>query len=192
MSRKFSVKISKEDLASRIVDLIEQHEEYDPEDLEGCRSDYKNDILFMRDNQSLASFIPILTDQIVNDLNKVEFSTENLEITSRRAYCGAKIISGFQKLGNGLTYLGITAGGDWELPIFFIIYYDGLKLRAYIPKNGNTWNHRTKSAFGNGEDCDEERDSMSQFNLPYQDVRINVNCDDIIGDMKSRIIYSGN
>lgn len=31
---------------------------------------------------------------------------------------------------------------------------DGTTLRSYIPKDGNTWNYDTESAFGNDEEAD--------------------------------------
>jgi len=65
-----------------------------------------------------------------------------------------KDIMGFKTLDNGLTFLGLQAGGDWEHPIFFIVYSDGSQLRAYIPEKGNVFNTDTKQAFGNDEEAD--------------------------------------
>lgn len=58
---------------------------------------------------------------------------------------------GYNTLPNGLSFLGMIAGGDWEHPIFFIFYWDGNKLRAYIPTEGNPWNTSTNQAYGNNE-----------------------------------------
>lgn len=57
-------------------------------------------------------------------------------------------------MDNGFTFLGVTAGGDWEEPVFFIIYFDGKGLRGYIPENGNTYNKITKTAFGSEGESD--------------------------------------
>lgn len=91
-----------------------------------------------------------LTSQVSKDLDKVDFDTENIvwDGSFRRE------LLGFHELENGLTFLGVQAGGDWEFPVFFIIYWDGKSLRGYIPTDGNPWNTDTKSAYGN----DEERD----------------------------------
>lgn len=44
---------------------------------------------------------------------------------------------GFHTFENGLTFLGCAAGADGEImPLFFIIYYDGDRLRVYCPKDG--------------------------------------------------------
>ena len=58
---------------------------------------------------------------------------------------------GYEVLENGMPCLFVQAGGDWEFPICFVIYYDGSKLRGYIPSDGNLWNRKFKSAFGNDE-----------------------------------------
>ena len=49
------------------------------------------------------------------------------------------------------------AGGDWEEPVYFIVYLDDKnKLRMYVPKCGNVYNNLTKEALGNDEDLDEQ------------------------------------
>lgn len=83
----------------------------------------------------------VLLDKLGKDL-KVSFDFENFEIV------------GYKTLANGLTYLECYAGGDWEHPVTFIIYWDGKKLRGYVPTEGNPWNLTTKQAYGNDEDDD--------------------------------------
>lgn len=79
----------------------------------------------------------------------MEFDWENFEYRPRDAYCDTASIVGFRTLSNGLTYLGIVAGGDWEFPVFLIVYWDGKQLRGYVPKSGNPWNTDSKKAYGN-------------------------------------------
>jgi hypothetical protein len=57
---------------------------------------------------------------------------------------------------NALSYIGCCAGGDWQIPVFFIIYLDrnGRDWRGYVPQHGNIWNYDTKEAIGNDEDAD--------------------------------------
>ena len=106
--------------------------------------------------------------QINKDLAKVCFDTENLTCKGSQFKMnddkGEYI--GFHTLPNGLSYLGLAAGGDWELPLFFIIYWDGKKLRGYIPTYGNTFNSAVKTAFGSegeyGEYFDEELDARME------------------------------
>lgn len=94
--------------------------------------------------------------KIEKDLEKVEFDLENYE-TDPDGFRDHMPLVGYQTIGE-LTFLGVSAGGDWEIPIFFLIYVDEKnKLRAYIPSKGNAYNTQTKSAYGNYEDEDEEQ-----------------------------------
>jgi len=90
-----------------------------------------------------------LTKIVERDLDKVHFDTEN--VTTERDFDD---ITGYHKLSNGMPYLGIMAGGDWETSVFFCIYWDGKNLRGYIPEKGNLWNTTTKEAYGNDEAAD--------------------------------------
>lgn len=62
---------------------------------------------------------------------------------------------------NGLTFLMGAAGGDWEHPVAFILYIDhNGNVRGYVPKDGNAYNHKFKTAYGSedsgkGFDIDE-------------------------------------
>ena len=76
---------------------------------------------------------------IEKDLSKCSWDTENHD-------------SWMETLPNGMVYEAHSAGGDWESPVYFIIYWDGKKLRGYIPTDGNPWNRTTKMAFGNPEE----------------------------------------
>lgn len=98
-----------------------------------------------------------LTKQVRKDLDKVEFDMENYgDDYGGYINCptGKKSLSGYHTLDNGFTFYGCMAGGDWESPILFIVYWDGKMLRGYIPSKGNTWNTINKSALGNDEDKD--------------------------------------
>lgn len=90
-----------------------------------------------------------LTKVVEKDLDKVHFDTEN--ITTENDFDD---ITGYHRLSNGMPYLGIMAGGDWETSVFFCIYWDGKNLRGYIPEEGNLWNTTTKEAYGNDEAAD--------------------------------------
>lgn len=96
-------------------------------------------------------------DKIGDDLKKVEFDFENCEFEHFREFDHWEGMLGYRLL-YPLSYIGVMAGGDWEIPIYFIIYLDqdGKTLRAYIPKDGNVWNHDTKRAFGNDDDDDTD------------------------------------
>lgn len=88
----------------------------------------------------------MLRDRLDDDL-KVSFDFENF-YDSERDGVGPEGLMGPRTLG-GLTFWGMCAGGDWEHPVYFILYWDGKKVRAYVPARGNPWNRRAKAAIGN-------------------------------------------
>ena len=101
-----------------------------------------------------------MPESISKDLKKVSFDFENYEIGNawknfnpdyEREKTDRDYPYGYEVLGNGMPCLFVQAGGDWEFPICFTVYFDGSKLRGYIPSDGNLWNRKAKSAFGNEE-----------------------------------------
>lgn len=111
-----------------------------------------------------------LSDQIQEDLGEVLFSCENFTVTSGTFYQGFNIpkLVGVQSIG-GIPFLGCLAGGDWEIPIYFIVYWDGEDFRAYFPRNGNTINWKSKAAYGNDSELDGS-DTVDTLNVvPSQD-----------------------
>ena len=76
---------------------------------------------------------------VEKDWAKIDFSTENL------------LLKTTDTTPDGIAYLDLRVGGDWETPLQAIVYFDGKTMRGYIPKTGNTYNHKTKAAFGNDD-----------------------------------------
>ena len=130
-----------------------------------------------------------ITPQVEKDLKKVKFDTGN--ITSESYKFGAKDMLGYNTFPNGMPYLGVCAGGDWEIPVFFCIYWDGKKLRGYIPEKGNMYNITTKQAYGNDNEADL-KDLRKRF--PYnthfdvEDYDNAWNCDEMEKDIVERIV----
>lgn len=93
-------------------------------------------------------------DKIGTDINKVKFDFENFDYKSGRGMAFEDML-GPQTLGD-LSYIGMQSGGDWEYPVYFIVYMDknGKTLRGFVPKDGNPWNYDTKQAFGNDDKAD--------------------------------------
>lgn len=99
-----------------------------------------------------------LENVIFKDLSKVNFDWEN---------CGCEPGSannpdpcGFWTTSEGVPTLGCYAGGDWEDSVYFVLYPESAtKIRAYMPKAGNTWNLKTKTAWGSGDEEDEDPDT---------------------------------
>jgi hypothetical protein len=111
---------------------------------------------------SNGEFDPYEFPETINkDLSKLDFSFENWCIgnaspnyskypNSYTGFCEYPV--GYEVLSNNLPVLFVNAGGDWENPICFCIYWDGKQMRAYIPKDGNVYNVKAKSAYGNDDD----------------------------------------
>lgn len=123
---------------------------------------------------------PATSKQISDDL-KVEFDWENFE--SGRGSFGPHRLMGINTLKNGLTFCGMCAGGDWEEPVFFIIYWDGKKMRAYVPTKGNPYNTQEMCAYGNNDSDDDNK--LSRDDLPINGDSFNV--DLIIEDIIEKI-----
>lgn len=88
--------------------------------------------------------------KVAKDLRKVEFGRENLAVDTIECewVSGPGSWLGFHTSESGFAYLGCAAGGDDEFPVCFAIYFDGTDLRGYIPQYHNTYNTKTKKAFG--------------------------------------------
>lgn len=95
-------------------------------------------------------------DRIRKDLSKINVDFENVEYCGDPDYSfdmpGTEDLEAFEMIGSGDSAFPIAwcgAGGDWELPLVFILYI-GQKgeLRGYIPEDGNGYNHDEKCAYG--------------------------------------------
>lgn len=97
-------------------------------------------------------------NKIFKDLGKVQFDWENCGCGD--VDCDSEDVDdlcGFWMTSTGVPTLGCYAGGDWEDPVFFVLYPEtATTIRAYMPKEGNTWNPKTRMAFNH--DGDEEED----------------------------------
>ena len=82
-------------------------------------------------------------DTVLSDLSEVDFDTENCDFYENKLY-----------RKDDVYYLLGTAGGDWEVPLIFVVYWDGENYRGYIPKRGNAVNLANMSAFGNDKELE--------------------------------------
>lgn len=128
--------------------------------------------------------------KIQNDLKKIYFSCENVtDPDEGENFDMPGFQSGYELLPNGVAVCWVGAGGDWEDPLALCVYIgEHNELRAYIPKDGNAYNFKTKSAFGNwdggdgfggdpnedyseyeeGCECDRHFDEMKHFGIKYR------------------------
>jgi hypothetical protein len=88
------------------------------------------------------------------DLQKILFDFENYTFKPGEYDDNGGELIGFNTLNN-LSLLGFLAGGDWEYPLYFMVYWDGNSLRCYVPENGNIYNKLTKTAYGSEDETEE-------------------------------------
>ena len=88
------------------------------------------------------------------DLSKVNFDWENwTSFNSREPFANYPFV-GYKELAPGFHTFFMQAGGDWEFPVCFILYWGEGVLRGYIPTAGNAWNITEKCAYGSEDDDD--------------------------------------
>ena len=139
---RYFAPISEKDLIDKILNAWVKHEDYN---------------IFDKDDFGKLSYrTPFneLTPTITKDI-KVSFGTDNVNFEDRldSPYESVKDdFLGVKTLDNGMTYFGIQSASDEEIFLYFIIYWDGKKLRGYVPKDGNTWNTKTNQAYGSDDD----------------------------------------
>lgn len=196
MPRFYTENLTKEELAKKIVEAAMK-----------MKTGFHPPPLLLEESTNIGNVyvnsyrmgLSYLTPTIDKDLSKVVFCCENLECEPSEAFCGAGPICGFKVLPSGFTYLGSTAGGDWECPLFFLIYWDGKKLRGYIPKDGNLWNTDLKAAYGNDEEeFDMEgadaKNIKKRFGVEveyHDDLTEDIDCDKVIAEIELRIQPKG-
>lgn len=77
------------------------------------------------------------------DFKKIDFDWENHDISG-----------GIRFTKTGVPFLLGYAGGDWQVPILLMIYWDGKKFRGYIPEHGNAYYRKEMRALDSGEDLE--------------------------------------
>jgi hypothetical protein len=107
---------------------------------------------------------------ILADLNKTKFSLEHNTVGQLDDLPSIMAALGYHYIGN-FNYYGCLTGGENELPIFFIIYHDGVQFRSYIPKRGNSYNTLTKEAIGNNLEQDLAFLSFNNIKFPISPTR---------------------
>lgn len=102
-----------------------------------------------------------ITKKVLEDLKSfVNFDLENCSSTTLfgKSIDNVKMVN-YQNIGD-FPFCGYTAGGDWEHPLFFIVYYDENELRGYVPTCGNIFYLPEKAAFGS---TDAEREQIVSY-----------------------------
>jgi hypothetical protein len=88
----------------------------------------------------------VTKSKIKKDLAKIAFGFDNI-IVEAPANMTKNNLIGYHEI-NGMPFIGAYAYNAGEVPVFFILYFDGKEFRGYIPNAGNIYNTMTQSAFG--------------------------------------------
>ena len=138
---------------------------------------YKN-----RDNEK-SKYASALYDDIWG--GKYKFDSENVD-----AYGGIKMSK------KGFPYIQCAAGGDWESPVCFFVYFDGNKFRGYVPLKGNAINRNNNTAFQGSGDEEEAKFIAKENDIDYEEAKgltgeIEYNADACLEDFLSRVEVKG-
>lgn len=95
-----------------------------------------------------------ISKTILKDISKVQFDFENCTgYEDNEGYLDG-YLAGYNELVPGFHTFWVSAGGDWEIPVNFMIYWGDNRLRGYIPKDGNVWDKKYKTAYGSEGDSE--------------------------------------
>lgn len=88
---------------------------------------------------------------------------------------------------NGVEYVTIYIGGDAEVPVIMIAYFDvNGDLRAYVPFSGNYFNHDTRSSIGHNavfsDDVNDIKFLMNNYPDLVAQAKGEVDWDDEVND----------
>lgn len=146
-------KITRTELVNKVCKLIDKVlMKKDNRDYEA--DEYKKDKADLSPQNIVEAYLQYYinnSDLIRDDLKDVDFDWENFSCEPNGSL---DAWGGIHTMHNGLTFIACWAGGDWECPVCFILYWDGKDLRGYIPDEGNLWNRGKQRAYGNFEDLD--------------------------------------
>lgn len=116
---------------------------------------------------------------------KYKFDSENVD-----AYGGIKMSK------KGFPYIQCAAGGDWECPVCFFVYFDGTHFRGYIPLKGNAINRNNNTAFQGIGDEEEAKFIAKENDIDYEEAKgltgdIKYNVDACLEDFLERVEVKG-
>ena len=181
---RYAVPISEEELKEKIIEVLK-----DADFSLGC--DEYGDCFSFEDGveELCCPDEPIKHSRIFKDISKVDFSLENFMCRDIGAPNTSGNWEGFHTLPTGLAFLGCRAGGDWEYPVNFAIYYDGKDLRGYIPRYHNSYNLKTKAAFGNDYEMDYGEEITRYLGIEHGEDELYFDFEDVglYEDISSRI-----
>lgn len=125
--------------------------------------------------------------KLYNDIweTKYKFDSENVETRG-----------GIKMSKKGFPYIQCYAGGDWESPVCFFVYFDGHHFRGYIPLKGNAINRNEGNAFSGSGNESDAKFVAKELNISKEEAddlcdNIDYNVDACLEDFLSRVEVKG-
>ena len=110
-------------------------------------SDLKKKIESFNDGEGDPYMIIEESLRVQQDLAKIAIDSENADYIGEFDMPGTEDLNKFEML-NGIPGAWCALGGDWQLPIVFVLYIGvNGEIRAYIPSKGNAFDHKNKCAY---------------------------------------------
>lgn len=139
--------------------------------IESFKNVLKNGIALSRVNLLDTLMSPTLRKCI---LSKCDVDTENLTFEPGEFHDNGGELVGIHSI-NGIPFLGLLIGGDWEEPVFVMCYESGEGLRMYVPTAGNVYNLDRKSALGNFSELEVEDDTNKECDVDFVRRQLGIN-----------------
>lgn len=139
--------ISEEEFRQKVIAETEAMDDYDREYYARCVEDGSDPFY-----QAIGALL--YGHDRIRDGKEVEVDHENLEFETWWGFKDKEKAEGLLGIHSidGLTFCGMITGGDWEVPLFMIFYWDGEKVCTYFPRKGNRINLDAMTAFGSEDD----------------------------------------
>lgn len=184
-----AVKMSVEDFKQEMIHAyhqysMEQDEKYKSSlQLTPSPGNFVYTLCYGRKTNKKSKYASALYDDIWD--GKYKFDTENVDA-----------IGGIKMSKKGFPYIQCDAGGDWECPVCFFVYFDGHKFRGYVPLKGNALNRNEKHAFSGGGNEPDAKFVQKELGLSYEEADhmcddIDYNVDACLEDFLSRVDVKG-
>ena len=186
---RYAVKMTEDEFKQEMIHAyhmyaMEQEKKY-KDDLQLTPSPYNfvYSLCYNNKENEESKYASALYNDIWN--GKYKFDSENVN-----AYGGIKISK------KGFPYIQCAAGGDWECPVCFFVYFDGNKFRGYVPLKGNAINRSNNTAFQGSGDEEEAKFIAKENDIDYEEAKsltgdIDYNADACLEDFLSRVEVKG-
>ncbi len=127
--------------------------------------------------------------EMMDDNNKLKKDLDR--VTSDYENVGDYLYgTGFRVLDCGVPALIFAHGGDWEAPMYDVIFWDGNDWRGYVPEEGNFYNKDTSEAYGNDyngiNDLTAAKKEYAKF-LPCENLDSFTNAEDLIETLSNNV-----